>query len=283
MRVEVSGAADLRTFSWNHIDHALIRLKLQSLSEEMRKKIDAEESTLRHDNRENLNASTLPYLLTQMRERRIDEWTGDVYAIYCQTWELQGHDKTPEFVQVVCDCAIKPFIRQQLASMSHQMELEAARTNYPPEHLKLKVKAFQLSVHRLEDRWARRLEIEAKELEHSSNNRERGTSKLENRAEVPKRRASRAKPPCFAQAIRLLRIPGNKDLGLRDFCRLMDSKAEQYPTSKKYKPPATWQVRTFHDKCLQRPNTVSRFLFEVRKHVTFALEDATPKLQERYR
>jgi len=266
MPINVSAAADLCACSWNHIDHALVGLKLQTLSEEMRKKIDTEENTLRHENRQNLNASTLPYLLARMRESRTDEWAGEVYAIYCQTWELQGHTKTPEFVRVVRDCAIKPFIRQRLASISHVMESEAALINYPAEHLKLKVKAFQLSLQRLEDRWTRRLEIEAEELEHRSTNRERGPRSF-GTAEAPKRRVSRPKPQCFIEGARLLRLRGNKGLGVVDFCRLMDSKAEQYPTTEKYKPPASWDVRTFYEKYLQRPNTVSRFLSAVRKHV----------------
>src|SRR5207248_10696919 len=106
------------------IDHALVNLKLQTLSEEMREKMGVDERTIRHDNRHNLNASTVPYLLMQMREHRTDEWSVKKYAIYCDTWRQQGHDKTPEFVRAVRDRAIKPFIRQRLLSDLSQMEEE---------------------------------------------------------------------------------------------------------------------------------------------------------------
>jgi hypothetical protein len=254
-------------FNWDQIDHALVNLKLQSLSAAMWEKIGADETTIRHENRQNLNASTVPYLLVQIRERRTDEWALKKYTIYCDTWKQQGHDKTPEFVRAVRDRAIKPFIRQRLLSIRSKMEEEARQTNSPPEHLKVQLEAVRLSMLRLEDRWTRSLEMEAKELEHGSGNAAGGPRNPKPRAEAPKRRVSRPKPQCFIEAARLLRLRGNKGLGVVDFCRLMDSKAEQYPTTEKYKPPASWDVRTFYEKYLQRPNTVSRFLSAVRKHV----------------
>jgi hypothetical protein len=81
----------------------------------------------------------------------------------------------------------------------------------------------------------------------------------------PKKKRSRPRPPCFEVAVKLLEE--NRNLELVQFCREMDSKAAQYPSVLKYKPPATWGVRTFHDQYRKRSNTVSRFLSEVRKHI----------------
>lgn len=82
---------------------------------------------------------------------------------------------------------------------------------------------------------------------------------------LTKRRTPRTKAPCFDAAVTLLRK--DPKLPLVEFCREMDFRAAQYPSGKKYKPPVSWNVRTFYDQYRIRSNTVSRFLSEVRKHI----------------
>jgi hypothetical protein len=84
-------------------------------------------------------------------------------------------------------------------------------------------------------------------------------------ARNPEKKRARPKPPCFAVAVKLLKQ--NRDLELVQFCREMDSKAAQYPSVLKYKPPTNWKVPTFFKQYQKRSNTVSRFLSEVRKHI----------------
>jgi hypothetical protein len=73
------------------------------------------------------------------------------------------------------------------------------------------------------------------------------------------------KAPCFAAAVALLKK--DPKLPLVEFCREMDFRAAQYPSGQKYKPPVSWNARTFYDQYRVRSNTVSRFLSEVRKHI----------------
>jgi hypothetical protein len=80
-----------------------------------------------------------------------------------------------------------------------------------------------------------------------------------------KRRVPRVKAPCFAAAVALLKK--DPELPLVEFCREMDFRAAQYPSGQKYKPPVSWNARTFYDQYRVRSNTVSRFLSEVRKHI----------------
>lgn len=80
---------------------------------------------------------------------------------------------------------------------------------------------------------------------------------------IPGKRTTRPKPPCFESAIE--QLTKNPQLSLVAFCRLMDSKANQYQTSQKYRPPKSWEVRTFMEQYKKRSNTVSRFLSDVRK------------------
>lgn len=84
---------------------------------------------------------------------------------------------------------------------------------------------------------------------------------------TPKRRASRPKPPCFESAVELLKKDQYRNLTLIGFCQLMDCKADQYPSTVKYRPPASWKVRSFLEQYRKRANTVSRFLHNVRKSV----------------
>ncbi len=80
-----------------------------------------------------------------------------------------------------------------------------------------------------------------------------------------KRRVPRMKAPCFAAAVALLKK--DPKLPLVEFCREMDFRAAQYSSGQKYKPPVSWNARTFYDQYRVRSNTVSRFLSEVRKHI----------------
>jgi hypothetical protein len=68
-------------FQWQDIDHRLVVLKLVDLSEEMRSRINADESRIRFENRLNLNSNIVPSLVLRMKEERADEWTRRVYEI----------------------------------------------------------------------------------------------------------------------------------------------------------------------------------------------------------
>ena len=81
----------------------------------------------------------------------------------------------------------------------------------------------------------------------------------------PAKRRTRPKSLCFSAAIDLLRQ--NPHIKALDFCRMMDRKADQYPTAGKYRPPSGWKVQTFYEQYTKRSNTVSRFLTSVRNEI----------------
>lgn len=82
---------------------------------------------------------------------------------------------------------------------------------------------------------------------------------------VRRKRKTRPKPPCFEVAVDQLKR--NLELRPMEFCQLMDRKADQYPTSQKYRPPKTWNVRSFLEQYEKRRNTISRFLHSVRRAI----------------
>lgn len=127
----------------------------------------------------------------------------------------------------------------------------------PIEPYRARMVGFKRKMERLLARWQRKLETEAKECEHD----QQGSI-------VPSRRKRSLQPkqPCFESAVKLLR--SNPQVSLLNFCRLMDSKAEQHPTSNKYRPPEGWKVRSFNQQYKKRSNTVSGFLSRARKELT---------------
>lgn len=82
---------------------------------------------------------------------------------------------------------------------------------------------------------------------------------------LKRKRTPRAKPPCFETAAVLLTKRPN--LSLVQFCREMDSNAEKFRSAFKYRPPESWNVRTFYEQYQKRSNIVSRFVSAVRGEI----------------
>jgi hypothetical protein len=153
-------------FRWEDIDHRLVVLKLVDLSEDMRNRIKADESRIRFENRFNLNSNTVPSLILQMKEKRADEWAQRVYEIYCAVWQTQGYVKSASFVRGVCAHIIS-MLGVRANSIASEFSRFARRTNFPHSLTTAHLSSLDLRMRRLQGRWQRRLEIEAKECEHA--------------------------------------------------------------------------------------------------------------------
>jgi hypothetical protein len=140
-------------------------LKLVDLSEEMRIRIRADESRIRFENRLNLNSNTVPSLVLRMKEERADEWAGRVYEIYCGVWQTQGYAKSAAFVRGVCAHIVR-MLGARASSIANEFSRFARRTNFPGTLTTAHLRGLDLRMRRLQGRWQRRLEIEAKECEH---------------------------------------------------------------------------------------------------------------------
>jgi hypothetical protein len=154
-------------FRWEDIDHSLMRLRLIDLAEEMQRQIQEDESCIQFENRGNLNSNTVPSLVLKMKQERAEEQARRVYEIYCDVWEKQGYVKSAAFVRAVCARGIVPVFRARKGAIAGEFSMFATRTSFPPALRDTMMKGFQLNMQRLEDRWRRRLEIEAKECEHA--------------------------------------------------------------------------------------------------------------------
>jgi hypothetical protein len=153
-------------FRWEDIDHRLVVLKLVDLSEEMRSRIRADERRIRFENRLNLNSNTVPSLILQMKVERADERARREYEIYCEVWQTQGYMKSAAFVRRVC-AHIVQMLGVRSNSIAHEFSRSARRTSLPFSLRAAHLNSLDLRMRRLQGRWQRRLEIEAKELEHA--------------------------------------------------------------------------------------------------------------------
>jgi hypothetical protein len=153
-------------FDWNLIDQVLVGLKLSNLAEEMRKSAAAEEAQIRFDNLRNENSGTVPALLIRMQERLIDHWIAKTYEVYCEVWETQGNVKSAEFVRAVSLNAIPVIIAARTTAIVGKFASENKAMGYATEPHDARMASFKSSMQRLATRWARKLEIEARECEH---------------------------------------------------------------------------------------------------------------------
>jgi hypothetical protein len=154
-------------FRWEDIDHSLVRLRLIDLGEEMQRQIQAGERRIQSENRGNLNSNIVPSLVLKMKQERADEQARRVYEIYCDVWEKQGHLKSSAFVRAVYARAVISVLRARTGAIASEFSRFATRTNFPAAIRDAHLQSLRLNMERLEGRWRRRVEIEARECEHA--------------------------------------------------------------------------------------------------------------------
>jgi len=133
----------------------------------MNAQTQAEESRIQFENRLNMNGNAVPSLVLEMKERQADEWARRTYEIYCDVWKEQGNVKTAAFVRAVRAQAVIVVLQARASSIASQFSMWAGRTSFNVTLAKAHLDALDLRMRRLHDHWCRRLEAEAKELEHA--------------------------------------------------------------------------------------------------------------------
>ena len=154
-------------FKWENIDHSLVSLKLTDLAEKTHSEIRLEEERIRFENRHNLNDNAVPSLILRMKQERADEWARKASEIYCGVWQTQGHVKSGAFVRAVCSRGIVPMLRARAGSIAGEFSRFAKLTSFPHRIRDAHLVAHGLQMQRLQARWERQLEAEAKECEHA--------------------------------------------------------------------------------------------------------------------
>jgi helix-turn-helix protein len=154
-------------FRWEDIDHSLVSLRLTDLAEEMHSQTRADETRIQFENRGNLNSNAVPSLVLKMKQDRADEWARRVYEIYCDVWQTQGYVKSAGFVRAVYARGIRSVLQARANAIAAEFSMFARRTSLSGALVYAHLQAHRLHMQRLEGRWHRRLEAEAKECDHA--------------------------------------------------------------------------------------------------------------------
>lgn len=155
------------SFNWQDIDHSLVQLKITDLAEKMRKSMKRAEACIRYKNRGNLNDCAVPTLILRMKQGNADRWARRIYAIYSDVWQTQGYSKSAAFIRAVCSQAVAPAIRARANAIADEFARFAWQTNFSPAIRDAMLETLDREMKRLQSRWERRLEAEAKEREYA--------------------------------------------------------------------------------------------------------------------
>ena len=265
----------------NPLNNRLTKLKVEKAQEKYRREVEAETRQIRFDNRGNSNDMIIPHALFRMHLKKADEFAEQQYSIFRDVWLRLGGVESAAFIRTISwmviqrpfDARGSSFARQEKRRFSRSVGLspvlsqETIRKGF--DHRKTEWRD-KLEIMALEWEAVAQSRALAAKLRDSQVNTSREAKPVSGlaasetvRQAVRGKRPTRPKPLCFESALKQLRE--NPGLPLVDLCRLMDRKAEQYPTSQKYLPPERWKVRSFMEQYKKRSNTVSRFLSDVRK------------------
>jgi hypothetical protein len=153
------------SFRWDQIDHDLITHKISLISREMQPKgVNETRRVLREaDKTRNLGAA-VPMLIETHR-RLTDEWLNLTYRAYCETWAAQGKKKSAAFVRAVFQNALVSLIAVRQAAILSDLDLKSVRTR-DPRYSEAKDEIVR-TLRRLQADWNDKLEIEARECEHT--------------------------------------------------------------------------------------------------------------------
>jgi hypothetical protein len=151
---------------WARIDHGLAKLKIVDLAEEMNAQVAANERRIRFENRTNSNTNTLPSLLLEMQRACADEQIRRIYGIYRQVWQIQGFPITADFIRTVYARALRPALRARTNAIASKFERFAHRTGFPSELQNAHIRRLRMNMQRLDSRWYRQIEIEARQIQH---------------------------------------------------------------------------------------------------------------------
>lgn len=120
----------------------------------------------RFENLGTLNSFAVPSLVLEMKERRVEEFAQQVYETYCGVWHTQWHAKSAAFLRAIFGGAILPALRARGGAIASEFARVAGRASFPSQVRNANLEGLRARMHRLENRWRRQIEAEAKECEH---------------------------------------------------------------------------------------------------------------------
>jgi hypothetical protein len=89
-----------------------------------------------------------------------------VYDTDCDVWQMQGHAKSAAFPRALYSGGTLPALRARSGVIANYFARVAGRANFPRQIRNAHLEGLRARMQRLEVRWRRRIEAEAKEGEH---------------------------------------------------------------------------------------------------------------------
>ncbi len=153
--------------TWVQIDHKLSSLKAAEISEEIRLAIKAEANRISSQQRSNDNWMAVRQMQVAAEVRFTNEWVEKLYTAYCDVWTKQGETKTAVFIRCVFHKAIEPLIEMRKHNALNWITQELRRTGGRMDIWNAVKSSFEAELTRLDRRWRRKLQIEARECQHA--------------------------------------------------------------------------------------------------------------------
>jgi hypothetical protein len=141
--------------TWNQIDHELVRHKLSLISSDLQPRTFRDENRVRSELRQTGKGGGLASQLVTVHVQLTDEWIGRTYEAYCETWHMQGKQKSAAFIRAVFQGALVPLVAvRQSATLSHFAHTQGHSCAIAGGH-------FVRSLTKLRGAWWDKLEVEA--------------------------------------------------------------------------------------------------------------------------
>jgi len=151
---------------WNQIDSSMASALLGEMATQMHQEIEKEKGEIRFRHSRNQNSLAAPSAILAMHLRRTDEWCHRLYEMYQDVWLRQGNSITPGILRAICQYGIGMAISARKNAVIYEFQMEADRTGEHKQWTKAATEEFARGMERLFGSWTKRVEVDAKTLEH---------------------------------------------------------------------------------------------------------------------
>lgn len=100
-----------------------------------------------------------------MQQDRADEWAKKTYDVYCDVWQKQGRSRSSSFLRAVFARGICTTLRARANAIASEFTRFTVATAFPVALQQAHLRSLERNMRRMEHKWQRRIEIEAKECE----------------------------------------------------------------------------------------------------------------------
>lgn len=157
---------------WGLLDHSLLNLKLQEVSEEMSELHQRDKTEVQWETLQKGNAAFYPVETCRRVVNRADETAQRNLEAVLYVWKVQGYKACPGLYRAIHPRLLTTMFGALSSSLQASLQSEDSRSGRAGRS-KPALDHFLAEMTRLSGRWQRRLELLAKETEHQLVNENR--------------------------------------------------------------------------------------------------------------